>query len=279
MSETQLLKGQVAVVTGGASGIGLATAERLAANGARIIMSGRSDERGAAAERRLHDAGADALFVKSDVSLEDDVARLMETAAKWGGIDILVNNAGPSGDDFGIGAIHELSSDSFDRAMKIGAYGPFWCCKHALPHMMARGGGAVVNISATAAVRALPRFGAYAMSKSILEALGRQVANDYAAHGIRCNTLLVGTVRPGPGDVSTLPADFNAAVLDKRISLTTMLGRTGSYADVAEAVLFLVSPLSGYITGAAIPIEGGAMNKLQYPDYVSEMHSEKGEDR
>jgi NAD(P)-dependent dehydrogenase (short-subunit alcohol dehydrogenase family) len=155
--------------------------------------------------------------------------------------------------------------------MKIGAYGPFWCCKYALPGIIASGGGAIVNISAIAAVRALPRFAGYALSKSVLEALSRQVANDYASAGVRCNTLLVGTVRPQEDDISTLPPGFDAGTLDKAIARTTMLGRVGRYAEVAEAALFLSSPASGYITGASLPVEGGALGKMQYPDYVEAM--------
>jgi 3-oxoacyl-[acyl-carrier protein] reductase len=268
----QMLEGKVAVVTGSAGGIGLAIAKRFAAEGARIVLSGRSEERGREAEQSLSLAGATSVFVPFDVSREADVRRLMDRAmADFGALDILINNSGPAGDDFGIGAIHEMATDSFDRTMKIGAYGPFWCCKYALPHMIAGGGGTIVNISAIAAVRALPRFAGYAIAKSVLEALGRQVANDYAADGVRCNTLLVGTVRPEAGDVSTLPADFDAGTLDKAIGRTTMLGTVGRYADVAEAALFLSSPASRYITGASLPVEGGALAKLQYPDYVDAM--------
>jgi NAD(P)-dependent dehydrogenase (short-subunit alcohol dehydrogenase family) len=269
-----ILEGKVAVITGSGAGIGLAIARRFAAEGASIILSGRNEARGHAAERALRDAGAAAVYVPLDVSREEQVRRLMERAVgEFGALDILVNNAGPNGDDFGIGALHDLSTETFDRTMKIGAYGPFWCCKYALPKMMAGGGGAIVNISAIAAVRALPRFAGYALSKSVLAALSRQVANDYASAGVRCNTLLVGTVRPEEGDVSTLPHGFDAATLDNAIARTTMLGKVGRYADVAEAALFLASPLSRYITGASLPVEGGALGKMQYPDYVEAMKS------
>ncbi len=274
------LAGKVAVVTGGASGIGLAVAEMIGAAGARLVLAGRDDGRGAAAVERLAAAGIDALFVRGDIAIEADVAELIARAAgQFGRIDILVNNAGPSGTDFAVGPLHELSSEAFDTGMKIGGYGPFWACKYTLPHMVSGGGGAIVNISAVAAVRALPRFAGYAMSKALLETLGRQVANDYAADGIRCNTLLVGTVRPGDGDVSMLPAGFDANTLDGPIATTTMLGRTGLYRDVAAAVLFLVSDASAYITGASIPVDGGATGKLSYPDYVEAVAAGKGERR
>jgi NAD(P)-dependent dehydrogenase (short-subunit alcohol dehydrogenase family) len=149
-----------------------------------------------------------------------------------------------------------------------------YCCTNAarlLPKMIAVGGGTMVHISAVAAVRALPRFAGYALAKSVLEALSRQVANDYASSGIRSNTLLVGTVRPDEYDISTLPPDFDSDTLDQAIGRTTMLGRVGRYTDVAEATLFLASSLSQYITGASLPVDGGALGKMQYPDYVDAM--------
>jgi NAD(P)-dependent dehydrogenase (short-subunit alcohol dehydrogenase family) len=265
----QLLEGKVAVITGAGAGIGFAIAQRFAAEGASLVLAGRSEARGRAAERALQDSGAKAVYVPLDVSREEDVQTGMERAvAEFGSLDILINNAGPNGDDFGLGTLHELPTDIFDRTMKVGAYGPFWCCKYALPKMIAAGGGTLVHISAVAAVRALPHLGGYAMAKSVLEALSRQVANDYARHGIRSNTLLVGTIRPQEHDISTLPPNFNSARLDGTISRTTMLGRVGRYAEVAEAVLFLASPLSRYITGASLPVDGGALAKMQYPDYT-----------
>jgi NAD(P)-dependent dehydrogenase (short-subunit alcohol dehydrogenase family) len=122
-----MLEGKVAVITGSGAGIGFAIARRFAAEGASIVLSGRNEARGQAAERALQGAGAKAIYVPLDVSREEQVRRLMESAlAKFGTLDILINNAGPNGDDFGLGALHELSTEAFDRTMKIGAYGPFW---------------------------------------------------------------------------------------------------------------------------------------------------------
>lgn len=186
---------------------------------------------------------------------------------RFGAIDILVNNAGPSGEAFGLSPIHELRTTLFDQCMHVGVYGPFWCCKYALPQVLLQERGVIINISAIAAVRGLPLMGAYAMAKAALDALGRQIANDYASQRIRCNTIVVGTVRPQENDLSTLPAGFDHAQLDDEIGKTTMVGHVGSYADVAEAALFLASPGSKYITGASLPVEGGALAKIQYPDY------------
>ncbi|MDB6063590.1 MAG: hypothetical protein JWM78_3693 [Verrucomicrobiaceae bacterium] len=262
-----VLAGKVALITGGASGIGFAIAQRFAAAGCKLVVSSRNTEHGINAENALRQSGADVLFAQADIAREDDVRHLIDvTLARFGRLDILINNAGPSGSAFGLGPIHELATDVFEQTMRVGVYGPLWCCKYALPYLRMQR-GVIVNISALTAIRALPLMGAYAMAKAALEALTRQVANDYADDGIRCNSLMVGTVRPEANDISTLPASFDHAALDVAIAKATMLNRVGSYANVAEAALFLASHASQYITGASIPVEGGALAKIQYPDY------------
>lgn len=266
------LQGRVAIITGGSSGIGFAIAARLVAQGVAVMISGRNAETGATAQKVLTQAGGKAEFFLADVSNEAAVAAMVaQTIDQFGAPTILVNNAGPSGDAFGLGAVHELPSGAFADAMNIGAMGALYCCQSVLPHMIAQGRGAIVNISAIAASRAIPLMGAYAMSKAALEALGRQVANDYARHGIRCNNLVVGTVRPVTGDVSTLPDGFDHQSLDQIIATTTMAGRVGNYAEAADAALFLLSDSSRFITGANIPVDGGALSKLAYPDYSDAM--------
>lgn len=266
------LQGRVAIITGGSSGIGFAIAARLVAQGVAVMISGRNAETGATAQKVLTQAGGKAEFFLADVSNEAAVAAMVaQTIDQFGAPTILVNNAGPSGDAFGLGAVHELPSGAFADAMNIGAMGALYCCQSVLPRMIAQARGAIVNISAIAASRAIPLMGAYAMSKAALEALGRQVANDYARHGIRCNNLVVGTVRPDTGDVSTLPDGFDHQSLDQIIATTTMAGRVGNYAEAADAALFLLSDSSRFITGANIPVDGGALSKLAYPDYSDAM--------
>jgi len=263
---------EVAVITGAASGIGFAIAQALARDGMRLVITSRSDTRGAAAEQALQAAGAEVQFVRCDVGQESDVAALMErTVARFGRIDALVNNAGPNGDDFIVGPVHQLPSDAFERAVRIGSFGPFWCCKYALPHMTAAGGGAIVTISAVTAMRAVRHLGGYALSKSMLDTLSRQIAEDYGASNIRSNTLLVGTIRPESGDISTLPEGFDTSAIDAAVARTTMAGRLGRYSEVADAARFLLSPASSFITGASIPVDGGAGAKLLYPDYADAM--------
>lgn len=266
------LSGRVALVTGGSAGIGLAIARRLAAAGAAVMIAGRDAAAGNRAVRALTQLGGAADFFSVDVASEAAVSTLVaRTAERFGPPTLLVNNAGPSGAAFGLGALHELPARAFALAMDIGAMGALLCCQAVLPHMIRQRQGTIVNISAIAATRAIPLMGAYAMSKAALEALGRQVANDYAHHNVRCNNLLVGTVRPEADDVSTLPDTFDHGSLDRAIAMTTMVGRVGTYAEAADAALFLLSDHSRFITGASIPVDGGAGGKLAYPDYSAAM--------
>jgi NAD(P)-dependent dehydrogenase (short-subunit alcohol dehydrogenase family) len=269
------LAGATAIVTGGSSGIGFAIARGLAAAGASLVLAGRNRGLGAAAERALGGEGARVRFIAADVSSEDDVRDLVaETVRLFGPPSHLVNNAGPSGAAFGLGAIHALPNETFLDAMDIGVMGALRCCRHVLPHMIARQHGVILNISAIAATRALPLMGAYAMSKAAMEALGRQVANDYAREGVRCNNLVVGTVRPEQDDVSALPEGFAHAALDTAIGKTTMMDRVGTYGEAADAAFFLLSEQSRYMTGASIPVEGGALARLAYPDYSEALRGE-----
>lgn len=269
---SQILSGEIAIVTGGSSGIGFAIARGLGAAGASVVLAGRNEARGRDAVEALRLEGTSPAFVSTDVSAEGDVEALVaETCRRFGPPSLLVNNAGPAAEDFGFGPIDKLSGATLMRTIEIGMLGAFLCCRYALPHMMTARRGAILNISAIAATRALPYMGAYAMAKAGVEALGRQVANDYAPYGIRSNNLVVGTVRPVAGDISTLPAAFDHATIDRAIGPTTMLGRVGTYAEAAAAAIFLLSPESRYITGANVPVEGGALSKLQYPDYTQNM--------
>lgn len=269
---TMPLSGQTALITGSGSGIGFAIARRFAEAGASVMLSGRNRDTGRAAEQALRGAGVAAKYVAVDVAKEEDVRALVEaTVSEFGDLSILVNNAGPAAEAFGFGPLHSLPSDIFEQTMRIGLFGAFWCSKYAIPHMIEGGRGVILNISAMPATRALPNMGAYAMAKAGMEALGRQLANDYATHGIRANNIVVGTVRPGEDDVSTLPADFDHDALDRAVGRTTMIGAVGQYADVAATALFLASPEARYITGANIPVEGGALSKVQYPDYTEIM--------
>lgn len=266
------LNGKVALITGGSTGMGFAIAQRIAEAGGKVVIASRNPQTGQAAEQRLRNAGHDAHFIAFDMMDEASVQAMVEAAAaRHGRLDILVNNAGPNGSAFGLGLVHELSSEGFDEAMKVGIYGLFWSCKYALPHLVKAGESSVINLSAGVALRAAAKMTGYSLVKAALEALTRQIANDYARQGVRCNSLLLGTMRAEDGDISTLPAEFDSATLDKTTAGTTMVGHVGTYADAANAALFLLSPASRFITGVGLPVDGGALGKMGYPDYTETM--------
>ena len=179
----------------------------------------------------------------------------------FGKLDVLVNNAGPvdliqSGTDR---RAHELSSDAFDRIVRVTLYGPFWCCKYALPHMMAAGGGSIINISSIAAVTGLPMLPAYSAAKGGLSALTRQLAFDYGQYRIRANAIVTGLIvhEGSQGQVDT-PEKYQAY-------RARHLTRLGVPDDIANAAIYLASDESEFVTGSHINVEGGVLVKSR-PD-------------
>lgn len=253
------LAGRVAIVTGAARGIGRATAERLLAEGMRVVLA---DTDGAAGAQAAHELGArgEARFVACDVSDAAQVTALVDAAAEaFGGIDVLVNNAG---------IIHkagflDLTEQDFDRVLSVNLKGAFLLSQAVARHMVERveaGGrpGAIVNMSSINAVMTTPDQLAYASSKGGLSQMTRAMALALAPHGIRVNAV-------GPGSIAT---DMLASAMTddgvRRAMLSrTPLGRIGDPAEIAAVVAFLASDEASYVTGQTIYADGGRM-ALQY---------------
>jgi NAD(P)-dependent dehydrogenase (short-subunit alcohol dehydrogenase family) len=180
------LSGQRALVTGGTSGIGRATAEALAREGARVLISGRSEARGAEVVGAIEAGGGEAEFVRADLESPDDVRALAERAA---GVDILVNNAGV----FPVGATHELSEATFDETFAVNVKAPFLLTAAIAPKMVARGGGTIINVTTMAAEFGMPGLSAYGASKAALALLTKAWAAEYGPKAVRVNA-----VSPGP---------------------------------------------------------------------------------
>jgi NAD(P)-dependent dehydrogenase (short-subunit alcohol dehydrogenase family) len=238
------MKNKFVVVTGGASGIGAACCRLFAREGARVAVLDR-DEQGA---RLLRDEiGGSAAAFRIDVAVEDDVREGMSAiAAEFGRIDVLVNNAGiavrcPAG---------ELSDADWQRVMDVNLRGAFLCSKHALPHL--HPGGSIIHMSSVVGITGTRNRAVYSASKGGLVALTRNMAMDYAGKGIRVNCICPGFVR----------TPFTAKLFsdeDRRNKLQALhpLGRLGEPDDVANAVLFLASDEASWITGIALPVDGG----------------------
>jgi len=248
------LEGKVAIVTGAAGGIGRATARRFAAEGAAVGL-GDVDEAGLASlVAEIEAAGGRALARRTDVSVEADVAALVAaTAGAFGGLDTLFNNAGieqpvtPSTD---------VSEALFDRVIGVNLKGTFFGCKHALPHLLARGGGTIVNNSSVSAFANVGGNLSYAASKGAVMSLTRVLAIEYAARGVRVNA-----INPGVIDTAMNVRNRDRAPDPARAEATwraiTPLGRMGTPDEVAWTVLYLASEMSAFTTGIGLVIDGG----------------------
>jgi meso-butanediol dehydrogenase/(S,S)-butanediol dehydrogenase/diacetyl reductase len=248
------LEGEIALVTGSTAGIGRAIAVEFAAQGARVVVTGRDTERGgavvAAARRAAEPTGGEAEFIPAELDDEDACAALVRGAsARFGGLTILVNNAaGGEGRD---AAVAEMETTAWDAVIRVNLTAPMWLCRAAVPLMIEAGHGSIVNISSRQGERASPGFAAYITSKGGLNALTRSMAIDYAAYNIRCNTISPGYVLNDRRD-----ADLTE---ERRARLERMhLTRLGRAADVAHAAVYLASRESEILTGVNLPLDGGS---------------------
>jgi NAD(P)-dependent dehydrogenase (short-subunit alcohol dehydrogenase family) len=239
------LEGRAAVVTGAARGQGRAIARRLAAAGARIVAGDVLTEELAALDDELGDAVVTgALDVRDAASWESLLER---GAAAFGRVDVLVNNAGV----LRVRRIEHETPDDFENVWRVNCLGPFLGVQAALPHLRAAGGGAIVNTLSTAAFTAWSHHGAYVSAKFALRGLTKVAALELAVDGIRVNAVV-----PGPIATPMVLRDDDAEARD-RLGASTPLGRIGEAEDVAEAVAYLVSDRSSFVTGAEITVDGG----------------------
>ena len=245
------LENKVALVTGGTSGIGRATAIALAATGAKVVFSGRRKEEGEKTAALIRDAGAECLFVRSDVSNESDVKALVQkTIEAYGQLDCAFNNAGidpPSK------SLHEQSIEDFDKLMSINVRGLFLSMKYELQQMVSQGSGVIVNNSSIGGLIGFPGLSPYIASKHAVMGLTRSASLDYAKQGIRINAVNPGIIAT---DMIDRLVDETGGTSDDLISSIPM-GRMGQAEEIAQAVIFLCSDAASYITGQPLVIDGG----------------------
>ena len=239
------LEGKIALITGGSTGIGLATAKLFQAEGAKVVVTGSKTETVAAAQKEL---GPKALGVVSDTSKLSDIAALIETVkAKYGHIDILFANAGIGG----FQPIDEVTESSFGRIFDVNVKGLFFTIQGALPLM--QGGGAILLTSSVAGRKGFAGSSVYAASKAAVRSFGRTLANELAPRGIRVNTLSPGPIDTpifgkGGGDTEGMKQQFASMLALKRL---------GTAEEMARAALYFCSDDSSFVVGAELIADGG----------------------
>ena len=252
------LKDRVAIVTGGAKGIGWGICKVLSQEGAKIVVVDWDESHGKQTAEELNKAGGEAIFVLCDVSNEDQVKAMIEAALKhFGKIDILVNNAG-------VGVykpVLETSSADWDHCLAVNLKGQFMCAKYAIPHMQKIGKGAIVNISSVHSFQTVNGVAPYAASKGGITALTRNMAIDYGPT-IRVNSIAPGWVLTpliqSIFDSYADPADQQAQVERRQV-----MKRIGQPEDIGHAVAFLVSDEASFITGTQLFVDGGLTAQLE----------------
>lgn len=251
------LRGKVAVVTGGAGGIGAATVAALAEAGAGVVVADLADEPIQRVVRRLSDRGLAVAGRVVDVADEDSVRDLVEfTVDTFGGLDVLDNNAALTSAIARDRDVLSMSVELWDQVLAVNLRGPMLLCKHAIPVMIERGGGSVINIASGQGLSGDRTMVAYGSSKGGLIALTRFVAAAYGEYGVRCNALAPGLVK-----TAALDADMPEFVQQK-IRGDNLIPRLGTPEDVAAFVTFLASPASAFVTGQVISVDGGFLAHL-----------------
>jgi NAD(P)-dependent dehydrogenase (short-subunit alcohol dehydrogenase family) len=257
------LRGKVALVTGGSSGIGLAAARELGRAGAKVALVGRTRERGEAAERALREEGLEALYVQADMARGEDVRRMVETVVgRWERLDVAVNNAALG--DMQLAPLTELPEEEFDRVLGVDLRGVWLCMKYEIPAMLKTGAGAIVNVSSINGLTGTPMASAYAAAKHGMHGLSKTAAMEFARRGIRVNVVCPGAHRTpmlegmfeklSPGE----PGKAEEQYYVPRIPM----GRVGRPEECGRAIAWLLSEEASYVTGCVMTVDGGVMAGL-----------------
>ena len=241
------LSGKVAIVSGSTRGIGRSIAEMFAREGAKVAVTGRTVDRGLKVVGNIRDAGGDAEYFPLDISDERSVQTVVDAVAeRFGKLDVLINNAAPTDAvSTSVKPLIEYSTQEWDRIITGTLTGNvFWACKYGVPHLIAAGGGSVVNISSGQSIVGLSGFAAYGAAKGAINSITRSLAVECAPHNIRVNTIVVGRVIAHARDTGVGVGPGH-------------LTRLGIPNDIAYCATWLASEESGFVTGSLVTADGG----------------------
>jgi NAD(P)-dependent dehydrogenase (short-subunit alcohol dehydrogenase family) len=251
------LPNKVIIITGAGRGIGAAAAELCAKNGAKVVVSDINDDWGNKVVAKLRAQDLEVSYLHADVSKEADVVALVKFAVdKYGKLDGIVNNAAT----IVVKKVADITAEEWDLVIRVNLTGVFYGCKHAIRQFLKQGGGSIVNIGSISAVVGMPEQPVYCASKGGVFQLTRQIAIDYAKENIRCNTI-------GPGSVE---GEFLDIYLNNQSDPTTArdviiaghpIARLASPFEIAEAIMFMLSDRSSFVTGANLQVDGGYSTK------------------
>jgi NAD(P)-dependent dehydrogenase (short-subunit alcohol dehydrogenase family) len=249
------LQGRAALITGAGSGIGRATAELLASEGASVAILDRDASAAGAAASAISATGAEAHPVVADVSQPDEISAAVDHSARLlGRLDILYNNAGVGS----TGSVQDTTEEDWDRCFAVNVKGAYLTSQAAIPHLEAAGGGSIINQASVAALVGIRGFAAYCAAKGAVVSLTRAMAIDHAPVGIRVNVLCPGTVYTPL--MEPLMRERGGGSIERGLEITATkypIGRIGTPMEIARAALFLASDDASFVTGAAFTVDGG----------------------
>jgi NAD(P)-dependent dehydrogenase (short-subunit alcohol dehydrogenase family) len=252
-----LLKDKVAIITGAASGIGKATALVFGREGAKVMCADINADGAEATARTIADTGGEAASIKTDVTQEDDIKEMISaTVTRWGRLDALYNNAG-----IGVGnPVTQVSLEEWDRIIDINLRGVFLGTKYAVQEMLKTGGGAIINTASVAGLMGTPMLSAYCASKGGVVMFTKATAAEWAGMGIRINCVCPGVIQTpilDPMMEMAKAAGMDENELWARMGKAHPIGRVGKPEEVGEAVAWLASDRASFVTGVALPVDGG----------------------
>jgi glucose 1-dehydrogenase len=250
---------RVVLVTGGGGGIGRATSLAFASKGAKVAVADMNMDKAQETAQAIMAAGGEALALGGDVACDKDVqAMINHCTARWNALDVLINNAGICPQ------VHfsEMSLEVWNRILSTNLTSMFLTCREVIPHMLARGGGSIVNVSSVHAMATIEGHAAYAASKGGVLAFTRALALDYAKRQIRVNAVLPGAIHTPMLEGSGKKLDMPIEVLMETWKDAQPIGRVGTAEEVAEVILFAANPANSFMTGAALVVDGGMTIEL-----------------